>query len=157
VATTRLRHLGLDVPGRIIAQIGGTVAASMLALAGAANLTATQPHVADSAAAVRALYGLSYASGGPAFVLFTGLLVAGITISALAGDALPRPLARTGVGVAALCEICSLVVAWDRLGFLLPIGRFSSLAWLIAVGLLLPANRRELRRRRGIVRAVDAG
>src|SRR5438105_13608892 len=31
VATSRLRTLGLDVPGRIIAQIGGALAASMLA------------------------------------------------------------------------------------------------------------------------------
>jgi hypothetical protein len=38
---------------------------------------------------------------------------------------------------------------------LLPIGRFGSLAWLVAIGFLLPSSRRELRERRGEVRTVD--
>jgi hypothetical protein len=143
VATTRLRTLGLDVPGRIIAQLGGTVAATMLGLAGVATLAATQPHVADSDVAIRVLYGLDFAAGGPAFVMFSGLLVAGVSISGLLGRVLPRPVAWAGIGVAVLCEISSLAVAFDGADFLLPIGRFGSLVWMVAVAVTLPSTRRE--------------
>jgi hypothetical protein len=142
VATTRLRTLGLDVPGRIIAQIGGTVAATMLGLAGVATLAATQSHVADSGAAVRVLYGITFAAGGPAYVMFSGLLLAGISISGLLGRALPRVVAWGGIGIAVVCEIASLAVAFDGADFLLPIGRFGGLVWMIVVGFTLPARRR---------------
>lgn len=155
VATTRIRNLGLDVPGRIIAQVGGTVAAALLALAGLVDLALTQSHVADSAAVVRALRAVNFAAGGPGYVVFSGLLVAGIAISALFGRVLPRPMAWAGVAVAVVCEIASLTVAFDALDVLLPIGRFGGLLWLLVLGFTLPANRRDLRARRGEVRTVD--
>jgi hypothetical protein len=155
VATTRLRTLGLDVPGRIIAQIGGCLAAAMLALSGLATLALTRPHVAESAAATRAIYGLVFAFGGPGFVVFSGLLVAGVSIAGLIGRVLPPWLGWFGLGVAAASELASLSVAFGALDFLLPVGRFAGLAWLLGIGVLLPATRRELRQRRGIVRAVD--
>jgi hypothetical protein len=156
VATTRLRTLGLDVPGRIIAQLGGALAASMLAISGLATLALTQDHVSDSAPAVRALYGLTFATGGPGFVVFTGLLLLGISIASLSGNALPRWLAWTGVAIGVVCAAGALAVAFDALDLLLPIGRFGSLVWLVAIGFLLPSSRRELRERRAEVRAVDA-
>jgi hypothetical protein len=157
VATTRVRTLGLDVPGRIIAQIGGTVAAAMLALAGAATLAATQPHVADSPAAIRVLYGLTFAAGGPAFVLFSGLLLAGISVTGIIARVLPRAVAWGGLAIALVSEIASVSAAWDGMDVLLPIGRFGGLVWMVAVGATLPATRRELRARRGEVRAADEG
>lgn len=155
VATTRLRTLGLDVPGRIIAQVGGTVAATMLGLSGVVTLAATRSHVADSDAAVRVLYGISFAAGGPAYVMFSGLLLAGISISGLLGRVLPRPVAWGGVVIAAVCEIASLSVAFDGMDVLLPVGRFGGLVWMVAIALTLPATRRELRVRRGVVRGAD--
>jgi hypothetical protein len=155
VATTRLRTLGVDVPGRIIAQIGGAVAAAMLALAGLSTLALTRSHVADSGAVVRALSAFTFAVGGPGFVVFAGLLVAGISIAGLLSGVLPRWLGRSGIVLAAVCELASLSVGFDALDVLLPIGRFGGLAWLLALGFLLPATRRELRARRGEVRAAD--
>lgn len=157
VATTRIRTLGLDVPGRIIAQIGGTIASALLAVAGLSTLALTQSHVADSAAVVRALDALNFAAGGPGYVVFSGLLVAGIAISALLGRVLPRWLAWAGVVVAVVCEIASLSAAFDGMAVLLPVGRFGGLAWLLALGVTLPATRKELRARRGEVRAADVG
>jgi len=155
VATTRLRTLGLDVPGRMIAQIGGVLAASMLAISGLATLALTQDHVSDSAPAVRALYGLTFATGGPGFVVFTALLLLGVSITSLFGNVLPRWLAWAGIAIGVVCAACALAVAFDALDFLLPIGRFGSLIWLVVIGFLLPSSRRELRERRGEVRAVD--
>lgn len=156
VATTRVRTLGQDVPGRIISQIGGTAAASMLALAGVATLAATQPHVAESPAAVRVLYGITFAAGGPAFVLFSGLLVAGISVTGITTGILPRVVAWGGLAVAVVSEVASVSVAWDGFDVLLPVGRFGGLVWMIAVAFTLPATRRDLRARRGEIRAADA-
>lgn len=155
VTTTRLRMLGLDVPGRIIAQLGGALASAMLAVAGLTTLALTQPHVAESPAAVRAVYGITFATGGPGFVAFVGLLLLGLSISSLFGRVLPRWLAWAGVVIAVACELSAFSVAFSDLEFLLPIGRFGSLAWLVVTGFLLPSSRRELRERRGEVRAVD--
>lgn len=157
VSTTRLRTLGLDVPGRIIAQVGGTLAAAMLAFAGVATLAATQSHVAESDAAVRVLYGLTFAAGGPAFVVFSGLLVAGISVSGLIGRVMPRVVGWTGIVIAVVCEVASLAAGWDGMDVLLPVGRFGSLAWMVAIGICLPATRRQLRDRNGTARAADAG
>jgi hypothetical protein len=156
VATARVRTLGQDVPGRIISQIGGTAAASMLALAGVATLAATQTHVADSPASIRVLYGMTFAAGGPAFVLFSGLLLAGISVTGIITRILPRAVAWGGLAIAFVSELASVSAAWDGMDVLLPIGRFGGLVWMVAVGLTLPATRRDLRVRRGEVRAADA-
>jgi hypothetical protein len=155
VATTRLRTLGLDVPGRIIAQIGGTIAAALLAIAGLSTLALTQDGVADSAPVVRALNGLTFTTGGPGFVVFEGLLVAGVSIAGLLGRVLPKWLGWGGIAVALVSELACLSAAFDGADFLLPVGRFAGLAWLVAIGVLLPSTRRELREKRGIVRDAD--
>ena len=56
----------------------------------------------------------------------------------------PRWLAWTGLVIAALAELSFLSMAIEPLQFLLPIGRFGGLLWLIAVGFLLPNDRREV-------------
>ncbi len=155
VATSRLRTLGLDVPGRMIALIGGAIASALLSLSGLATFALTQPHVADSPPVVRGLYGLSFAAGGPGFVAFSGLFLAGVSIAALVGGVLPRWLGWAGLTIAVVCEVASLSVAFTDLEVLLPVGRFGGLLWLVAIGALLPSTRRELRERRGITRAGD--
>jgi hypothetical protein len=155
VATTRLRTLGLDVPGRIIAQLGGALASAMLAISGLTTLALTRPHIADSPAAVRAVYGITFATGGPGFVAFSGLLLLGISIASLSGSVLPRWLAQAGIAIALVSELAAFSTAFTGLDVLLPIGRFGGLAWLLALGFTLPSSRRELRARRGEVRDVD--
>lgn len=155
VATARLRTPGVVVPGPIIAQAGGIAAAVLLAFAGTATLAATQDHVADSVAAVRVLYALTFAAGGPAFVMFSGLLVAGISISGLLGGVLPKAVAWFGIAIAVASEVASTALAWDGMDFLLPIGRFGGLLWMVATAATLPVNRRQGRGRRGIIREAD--
>ena len=148
VATTRLRTLGLDVPGRIIAQVGGAIAAALLAVAGLSTLALTQDRVADSAAVVRAMSGLTFATGGPGFVVFDGLLVAGVSIAGLIGRVLPPWVGWGGIAIAVVSELATLSAAFDDADFLLPVGRFGGLLWLVAIAFRLPSSRRDLRENR---------
>jgi hypothetical protein len=128
---------GLDVPGRLIALVGGTAAGGMLALSGLATLALTQPVVADDDATIRALNALGFAAGGPGFVVFSGLLLAGISIPALIGKLVPRWIAWFGLVIAAICEFASLTAVTDALDPLLPIGRFGTMIWMLATAIAL--------------------
>jgi hypothetical protein len=141
IAAHRIRVLGLDVPGRFIALAGGVAAAVLLALAGLATLALTRPHVAESPAVVRALSGLAFTAGGPGFVVFSGLLLAGISVPVLMGRFAPRWVGWFGLAIAVVCELAALTALSDALDVLLPIGRFGSLVWLLAVAMTLPARR----------------
>ncbi len=145
IASHRVRLAGLDVPGRLIALVGGTAAAVLLALSGLTSLALTQPHVAEDPAAVRVLSGLALAAGGPGFVVFSGLLVAGISVPVLVGRLTPRWIGWCGLTLAVVCELASLAAVTGALTPLLPIGRFATMAWLLAVAMTLPtrSNRKE--------------
>ena len=88
-----------------------------------------------------ALSFLAFIVGGVGYVVGMGLLVAGIAVPALILRFIPRWLAWTGLVIAALSELTFLSMAIEPLQFLLPVGRFGGLLWLIAVGFLLPQNR----------------
>jgi hypothetical protein len=149
IVTTRLRRMGPEVPGRVIAQLGGVLAAAMLAVSGLTTFAITRPDVARSPGTVRGLYSIVFATGGPGFVVFTGLLLLGVSIVSLFLRLLPRWLAWAGIVIAAGCEVASVAVGFDALDALLPIGRFGSLAWLIALAVHLPSSRQELHARDG--------
>lgn len=137
IASHRVRSAGLDVPGRIIALVGGAAAAVLLALSGLATVALTQPHVAADPAVIRALSALAFAAGGPGFVVFSGLLAAGISVPAIVGRLTPRWVGWFGLVVAAVCALASLAAATAALNPLLPIGRFGTMIWLLAVALTL--------------------
>lgn len=132
VASHRVLAGGMDVPGRLIALVGGGVAAGLLTLSGLASFALVQPLVADDAGVVRALQGLAFAAGGPGFVVFSGLLVAGVSVPLLVGRLAPAWLGRAGLVLAAVCEVSALCLLFDGLTFLLPVGRFGTMAWLLA-------------------------
>ena len=68
---------------------------------------------------------------------------------------LPRAVAGAAWRSRWSSELSSVSAAWDGMDVLLPIGRFGGLVWMVAVGATLPATRRDLRARRGEVRAAD--
>jgi hypothetical protein len=74
-------------------------------------------------------------------VVFLGLLVAGIAVPGWLVGLLPRPLALGGLAIAAVAELSTLSLLWQPMSFLLPLGRFPALLWLIAAGILLPHKR----------------
>jgi hypothetical protein len=70
-------------------------------------------------------------------------LIAGIAVPSLIVGLLPRPVAWTGLVIAGLAELTTLVLIWQALSPLLPVARFTGLIWLIVAGALLPLRRRN--------------
>jgi hypothetical protein len=140
-AGARLRQLGITAPGATIALAGGLLAAGALGLSGLVLWTLSRPEVTTEEPLIRALYYLVFLTGGPGHVVVLGLLVAGIAVPSLIVGLLPRSLAWAGLVIAAICELTTLVLIWPGLSPLLPVGRFSALAWLIVAGAMLPLRR----------------
>jgi hypothetical protein len=142
-ASARLRQLGITAPGATIALAGGLLASAGLALSSLTAWTLSRPEVTADVTLVRALYYLTYLTGGPWHVVTLGLLIAGIAVPALIVGLLPRPVAWTGLVIAGLAELTTLVLIWPGLSPLLPVARFTGLLWLIVAGALLPLRRRN--------------
>lgn len=140
--SVRLRTLGIQAPGATIAQVGGVLAAAFLALSGLTAWALSRPEVGTDPALVRALQDLEFATGGVGHIVPLGLLLAGIAVPAWLARLLPRWLAFVGLGIAVVAELSTLSLLVDNLSYLLPVARFTALAWLIAVGFMLPRTRR---------------
>jgi hypothetical protein len=147
-ASARLRQLGITAPGATIALAGGLLASAGLGLSSLMIWTLSRPEITVDAALVRALYYLTFLTGGPWHVVTLGLLIAGIAVPGLIVGLLPRALAWTGLVIAGLAELTTLVLIWPGLSPLLPVCRFTGLIWLIVAGAMLPLrgrNRQEVR------------
>jgi hypothetical protein len=141
----RLRILGVNAPGAVIELTGGLLAAASLALSGLIGWTVSQVSGTVEAGLARTLVDLSFATGGPGFVAPLGLLLAGVAVPALILRLLPAWLAWTGLAVAAIAELSTFTLLTSALDATLPIGRFGGLLWLVAVSVLLPRSRHDLR------------
>jgi hypothetical protein len=144
-ATTvsRLRFLGVRAAGVVIALYGGLGASFALAASGLGSWTLSIVGAqAGSSDVIRALDLLTFAAGGPAAVVFLGLFVAGVSVSAGLTRLIPRWVAWLGIVVAVIAELSSFVLLFAGAGLLLPLARFPTLVWLIAVGASLPTSRR---------------
>jgi hypothetical protein len=137
----RQLRLGVRVPGPGIGFFGGVTAAIFLMLSAMLGWVMSRPEITTDVTLTHALSFLAFITGGVAYVVGLGLLVAGIAVPALILRFVPRWLAWTGLVIAAVSELSFLSMAIEGLQFLLPVGRFGGLLWLIAVGFLLPQNR----------------
>lgn len=140
-AYRRLRRLGVTAPGAAIAFAGGVLASASLAFSGLVSWTAasTAPDVTPEV--LRALTTLAFAAGGPGFVPFFALLLAGVAVPGLLLGALPRPWAWAGLVLAAVGMLGFLSLLTPALYPLLPVARFGGLIWLVAASVLLPYGR----------------
>ena len=137
-AFSRLRRLGLDVPGAALGLVGGVLASAALALCGLLQWVAARAALLDDAALVSALRDLVFMTGGVGHVAPLGLLFAGLAVPSLVGGLLPRWLAWLGIALAVVAELSTLSLLTPAATLALPIARFGGFAWLIAVGALLP-------------------
>jgi hypothetical protein len=140
-ASARLRQLGITAPGATIALAGGLLASAGLGLSSLMIWTLSRPEVTADPALVRALYYLTYLTGGPWHVVTLGLLIAGIAVPGLILGLLPRGVAWAGLVIAGLAELTTLVLIWPGLSPSLPVARFAGLVWLIVAGVLVPLRR----------------
>jgi len=134
----RLRAWGVTAPGSAIALVGGVLAAAMACLSGLFVWVASR--VDGDAPLAAALRDVTFITGGPGFVAFFGLLLAGVSVPMLVLG-ISRPLAIFGLVIAAFAEVSTLVVVTMGVAFTLPVGRFGGLIWLVAASLLLPLSR----------------
>jgi hypothetical protein len=138
----RLRtRLGVTAPGAVIGLVGGLLAAASLGLTGLLNWTSSQLPTSGDPTVARALADLGFATGSAGFVAPLGLLIAGIAVPSLILGLFPRPLAWTGLVIAAISLISTFALLTSAFDFTLPVGRFLGLAWLVVVSITLPASR----------------
>lgn len=142
IATTisRLRFLGVRTAGEPIAFLGGTSATMMLILSALTNWSLTRSGIAEATGAAVALRAISFAAAGPAFVVLLGFFVAGVSLAAGLDEVLPRWIMWLGILIAVACELAALTVLNFKAGYLIPVGRFVSIAWMIGLSLMLPTS-----------------
>jgi hypothetical protein len=140
-AYRRLRRFGVTAPGAAIAFAGGILASASLALSGLVSWTAATTAPVTTPEVLRALTTLGFAAGGPGFVPFFALLMAGVAVPGLLLGVLPRAWAWAGLVIAALGMLSVFSLLTPVLYPLLPVGRFGGLIWLVAASVLLPRTR----------------
>ncbi len=89
------------------------------------------------------LRAFAFATGGVGMVVGLGLLLAGISVPALIVGLLPRPVALIGLLLAVVCELTFLALAVQPMSYLLPVGRFGGIPWLVVAGCWLPLQRQR--------------
>ncbi len=112
----------------------------MLFIAALSSWSLTRPGIAEATGAVRALQALDFAAAGPGFALTLGFFVGGVSLAAASCGAIPRWLTWAGLILAVACEMAALTVLNFKAGYFIPVGRFGSILWMIAVALTLPAS-----------------
>lgn len=137
-ASSRLRYLGVQAAGPVIALVGGVLAAGFMALSGLSQWILAQHGVAGET--LRAFHLLAFAAGGPGVVVPFGLLVAGISVSGGLMNVLPRWVMWLGLVIA---ELASLSLVIPGAMYLLPLARFPGFVWMIAVGVTLAKTRKK--------------
>jgi hypothetical protein len=123
-----------------VATLGGIGTTLMLALSALATWSLTRPGVAGAPGAVSVLQSLAFDGGGPGFAVFLGLFVGGISIAAGRHGLIPRWLMWFGIAIASACELASLTLLNFTAGYLIPVGRFGSIVWMICSSLHLPGG-----------------
>ncbi|WP_067825779.1 hypothetical protein [Nocardia inohanensis] len=136
-AGSRLRKFGDDF-GTALTALGGALATVFLLGSGVVSWVLTVPEVTEDPSTVRALHTLAFLLGGPANVMTTGLLIAGIALAAQARNMFGPWLFRIGLGIAFIAMLTTVSLTFTTAAFLLPIARFTGMAWLIVAGFRLP-------------------
>lgn len=135
--TSRLRSVGVRVPGVDIALFGGFSASFMTSISALALWVLARPGVATDGTVVQALHSLAFAAGGPGYTAPLGLLIAGISVPAFIMRLLPRWLSVGGLVLAAIGELSALTLIAPAALFLVPLTRFPGFLWLIVAGFML--------------------
>jgi len=138
---SRLMYLKVRAAGPTIALMGGLAASIFLAAGGLIMAGAGLAADAVTPSTAAAMHSLIFLTGGPAAIVFIGLLVAGVTVPSRVCGFLPRGVTAAGVAIAVVCEAATLATGFDQAWVLLPIGRIASTVWLILAARLLPRGR----------------
>ena len=141
-SVSRLLFHRIHVAGVHIALFGGVAAAVFLGISGLATWALSQPGVVTDVGAMRFAQLMNFGSGGFAHVAALGLFMAGISVPCLFTRLIPKWICWLGLILAGICEVATLSMIFPQVSILLPVARFGSFIWLIAVGFTLPKHRR---------------
>jgi hypothetical protein len=139
--TSRLSFLGVNVTGVSIAFFGGIAATILFMLSGLCGWVLSQPGIANDLSLMRGIQILGFGCGGVGFTVALGLLMAGISVPCLFGNYSPRWVAWLGLILAGIAELSTLSLVCPPASFLLPIVRFPSMIWMLAMGFTLIKNK----------------
>ncbi|WP_206340344.1 DUF4386 domain-containing protein [Blastococcus litoris] len=142
----RLHALGVRAAGAMIALVGGVAAATAAAVSACAQWALSRLPETSGEALPGLVRDVAFAAGGPWYVVGSGLLLAGIAVTAAYYGLLPRVLWITGVALAVVSELATFVFVAPVAAYLIPVGRFGGLAWLVLVAVRLPRDRHGSRR-----------
>lgn len=137
-AVTLARRRGAGWAMLTVAAVGGVVSTAMLAASGLTQWVMARPEVSGQGPLVHAFGDLSFVLGGAGHVVFLGLLLGGLSLPAIALRLTPRWVSILGLVLGAVALLSSLSVVVYGLSALLPIARFLSFIWVIAVSVTLP-------------------
>lgn len=133
----RLRGLVGNSPGASLGVIGGTLATAAMMSTGFGTWAIART---ESDAVAGALRDLVFMAGGPGFMAGVGLLLAGFSVSMLLASR-SRPVAIAGLALSGVAALAQLTVLTLSAAPALPVTRFGTMGWMIAVSLTLFANR----------------
>jgi hypothetical protein len=135
--TSRLSKLKIHGGGLNITKFGGYAASGFIALSGLSIWILSQPVVTDLPATTRIVQLFTFVTGGTGNVTFSGLLIAGLSVSAGLAKLLPGWIMWSGILLAAVSVLSMLNMILPQLSMLLPIGRFLGMIWMVIAGFKL--------------------
>jgi hypothetical protein len=139
--TSRLRALDLHSGGVLIARFGGFASALFLAFSGLFSWVLSQPSIASDATTTRSIQLMAFATGGTGYVVFSALLISGISVTAGLGKVIPKWQMWLGLGIAVVSVFSMLNMIFPQVSLLLPLGRFTGIIWMIIAGFSLRRSR----------------
>jgi hypothetical protein len=125
-----------DIPSRMTLA-GGIMAASFLMLGALGAWLTSRPEILADISSLRFAQDLAFLSGGVAHVLAYTLLIGVPSAVILGTGILPRWIGGLGVVVALISLLSVTSLANPALTLFLPLARFSSFIWIIAVSVVL--------------------
>lgn len=132
--TARLRGLNLHRGGINIARFGGFGAAFFIGLSGLVTWALSQSGITSDAGSTRILQLLAFATGGTGAVVLSGLLIAGICVTAGIDRIIPRWVMWLGLVISIISILSMINLVSPGISILLPIGRFLGMIWMIIAG-----------------------
>jgi hypothetical protein len=140
---SRLASLGVRGAGAQIAFLGGVAASVFTALGALSGWVLGQDGLGVSIDVLHALHVWTFATGQVGHVASFGLLAAGVSVAGGQAGVLPRWVMAFGLALAAAAELSTLGLIIAPVLGVLTLVRLGELAWLVAVGALLPRFPRE--------------
>ncbi len=141
VTYSRLAFLAPNAPGPAIAGFAGIVAAALLALSAGVTWVLSIPAVTGQPELVHALHYLTFFSGGPAHTAAHGVMVLGIAVTTIFVNRTPMAMSILGIALAAIAVLSTIALLTPAAAVLVPLGRFTSIIWIVAMSLLIPRER----------------